>query len=454
MSYVGFIKSKGKQAEGSGIHGVTPPDWLYDFQKTLTTWALSQGRSAIFADCGLGKTAMQLAWAAEIVRRYNKPSLILTPLAVGAQTVREAEKFGVSACRIRQGGEPPSGYDVVVSNYEQMHKMNPGDYCAVVCDESGCIKDFKSKRRDVVTSFLKTIPFRLLCTATPSPNDFHELGTSSEALGMLGFRDMVTKFFKQETQLDQHGWGRTKYRFRGHAEQPFWKWVCSWARAVRMPSDVGGSDEGYLLPKLDEREIIVDCKKTRPGMLFALPGKTLNEQRAERRNSINERCDKAAEILSGVDTPAVSWCELNSEGDLLESMIDGARQVKGAMTDEEKEELLLAFTDGQIDRLVIKPKIGAWGLNWQHCSDMTIFPSHSYEQYYQAVRRCYRFGQDRNVVVSNIVNEGEAGVLQSIRRKSDQAAEMFKSVVRHMNDSMHLVNSDCFNSKEEIPSWL
>lgn len=453
--YTDFIARKAQYDErlGDAVGIEDMPDFLFPFQRQLVSWSIEMGRSAIFADCGLGKTAMQLAWANHFVRSTNKSALILTPLSVGAQTVREANKFGIDAVRSR-GGEMPSGATIVVANYEQLHKFSSVDFCSVVCDESSCIKDFKSKRKDAVVEFLRLIPFRLLCTATAAPNDYWELGTSSEALGLLGFRDMITTFFKQETSKDHLGWGRTKYRFRGHAEEPFWNWVCSWARSMRRPSDLGFSDDGYILPKLIEREFVVDCEKTRPGMLFSMPGKTLNEQRAERRNSISERCDKAAEIANGVEGPVVCWCELNDESKRLTEVVDGAKQVTGSMQDEEKEEILTAFSTGQIDRLVTKPKIGAWGLNWQHCSDIVSFPSHSYEQYYQSIRRCYRFGQESEVNATTIVNEGECGILDSLKRKASQAETMFSSIVNHMHNALHLMSMDTFDQKEELPEWL
>jgi len=455
MRYEDFIQAKTRYRYGIGaqFNADDCPSFLFDFQKDLVAWAVTMGRSAVFADCGLGKTAIQLAWADHFVQKENKSALILTPLSVGIQTKSEADKFGVDAFRSRSG-ELPDTPKIVVTNYEQLHKFDARDFCAVVCDESSCIKNFKSKRKNDVTDFLNTIEYRLLCTATAAPNDFWELGTSSEALGLMGFRDMITKFFKQETSKDHHGWGRTKYRFRGHAAEPFWCWVCSWARSLRRPSDAGFSDAGFDLPPLTETEYIVDCEKKRPGMLFALPGKDLNEQRAERRNSIPERCEKAAEIASEVSGPMVFWCELNAEGDRLQHAMKGSSQVKGSMPDDEKESILKAFGAGEIDRLIIKPKIGAWGLNWQHCSDTVSFPSHSYEQYYQSIRRFYRFGQTSEVKVRIIVNEGEAGILQSLRRKAKQSDEMFESIVSHMNDALHLVKIEKFTEKERMPVWL
>jgi hypothetical protein len=449
-----FLKEKLQWNHGDGFHADDLPEWLYGFQSFLTGWALQKGRALIAADCGLGKTAMQLAWGDAIVRRTNNPVLLLTPIAVGPQTIAEAAKFGIDAVRSRDGTFDGSS-KIVVTNYEQLHKFDSSMFAGVIADESSGIKDAKSERKAIVTEFLRKVQYRLLCTATAAPNDFWELGTSSEALGLLGFRDMITTFFKQETSKDHHGWGRTKYRFRGHAEHPFWSWVCSWARSMRMPSDLGFSDDGFILPGVDQREYVVDTAKKRDGYLMALPGGNLNEQRAERRNSIPERCEKAAEIVEDHKGCSVVWCELNEEGEMLRKLIPNSVEVKGSMSDDEKEEALVGFSTGQIDRLIIKPKIGAWGLNWQHCHNTVHLPSHSYEQFYQAFHRFNRFGQKEIVKCSLIVNEGERGVLQSIRRKAAQTDQMFASIVQHMKDEMHVASRDVlFTKKEVLPTWL
>lgn len=453
MSYEQFINDKCQWQTDAGFDPGELPSWLYDFQESLVRWALMKGRAAIFADCGMGKTPMQLAWADSIIQRDNKPVLIVTPLAVGLQTVAEAAKFGLEAKRSRSG-EFTGEKCVWVTNYEQLHKLNPDDFIGVVCDESSAIKDMKSARKGIVVEFLRTIKYRLLCTATAAPNDYWELGTSSEALGLLGWRDMITKFFKQETSKDHQGWGRTKYRFRGHAEQPFWSWVCSWARSLQKPSDLGFDDSRFILPPLHELEHVVKSATTRDGFLFDLPASDMREEREERRRTIRERCDKAAAIANRHDGSSVLWCELNDEGDLLETLCHDAVQVKGSMTDDEREENLTAFSEGQIRQLVIKPKIGAWGMNWQGCHNVVIFPSHSFEQYYQAVRRCYRFGQQHPVTVNMIVTEGERGIAANLQRKKDQTDKMFRSLVSHMQDAMHLVSRDYFPDPETVPPWM
>ena len=451
--YKKFIEDKSQWAAGDGLKPKELPGFLFDFQSYLVDWALRRGRSAIFADCGMGKTAMELAWADQVIRSTGKPVLLVTPIAVGPQIVQEGEKFGIEAKRSRDGSIDGSSC-VWVTNYEQLHKFDPSMFAGVVCDESSAIKDFKSQRKSIVVDFMRTVRYRLLCTATAAPNDFWELGTSSEALGLLGFRDMITTFFRQETTKDHHGWGRTKYRFRGHAEEPFWSWVCSWARACQSPADLGFDGSRFVLPPLNETEIVVEAKKQREGFLFSLPARDMNEEREERRRTIGERCEVAAEIASRVDGPVVIWCELNAEGDELRKAIPGSVEISGACSDDEKEEALIGFSNGSIKRLITKPKIGAWGLNWQHCSDVVMFPSHSFEQYYQAVRRCWRFGQESPVDVSLVVSEGEIGIVKNLRRKQDQVSRMFESLCRHMQDAMHLASVDYFPEEERVPSWL
>tara|TARA_R110000803_G_scaffold43701_7_gene93044 strand:+ start:1165 stop:2451 length:1287 start_codon:yes stop_codon:yes gene_type:complete len=427
------------------------PDFLFPFQTHLTEWAIRQGRSAIFADCGLGKTPMQLVWAENVVRKTNKPVLVLSPLAVGAQTVREAEKFGVEAMQSRDGVH---GNGIVVTNYERLHYFNPDDFAGVVCDESSILKNFNGQTKAAVTEFMRTIQYRLLCTATAAPNDYQELGTSSEALGHLGYQDVLSRFFKEDVIKDYLGWGRKTYRFKGHAEEPFWKWVCSWSRSCRSPSDLGFDDDGFSLPKLIETEFVVQASIPRAGMLFAMPATDLREQREERRDTIDARCAKAAEIVENHKGCSVIWCHLNAEADLMEQMIQGSAQVSGSMSDDAKEETLAAFSGGSLPVLIVKPKIACYGLNWQHCSNVVTFASHSWEQYYQSVRRCWRFGQKKPVKVSIICSDGELRVLENLRRKSDAAERMFRSLVHHMSDAMNINPLREFNQTERMPQWL
>jgi hypothetical protein len=445
-----------KKSQIGSDHGFTPtflPDYLFDFQEAVVEWALRNGRSAILADCGLGKTPMGLVWAENVVRHTNGNVLILTPPAVGAQMVLEADKFDIDVSRSRDGTVYRG---ITISNYEQLHKFNPDDFQGVVCDESSILKSFNGQRKGEITRFLRKMPYRLLETATAAPNDYVELGTSSEALGHLGHMDMLGKFFKNDNNNCATGRMRgevAKFRLKGHAELAFWKWVCSWARALRKPSDLGFDDTQFILPPIHEIEHIVEAKQLRDGMLFALPAVGLDEQREERNLTIKERCEKVAEL---VDTNefALVWCHTNDEGNLLEKLIPGSVQVAGKDSEESKEEKLIAFSQGKARVLITKPKIGAWGLNFQHCNHITFFPSHSFEQYYQGVRRCWRFGQKRAVRVDVITTEGEIGVLKNLQRKAAQSEKMFANLVAEMNSSMKIDRSAHYNKTMEVPSWL
>ena len=456
MNYQKFLEAKSQSENNFGFDPVWMPDFLFGFQKQLVEWATRKGRSAIFADCGLGKTPMQLVWAENVCRKTNGKVLIITPLCVSAQTVREGAKFGINAQQSREGAVMPR---ITVTNYEQLHKFDKSQFSGVVCDESSAIKQFQGKRRKEVIDFMFKTPYRLMCTATASPNDYTELGTHSEALGVMGQMDMLSAFFKS---LDGAShiwckagdfWNHNGWVFKAHAEIQFWRWVCSWARALRKPSDLGFDDDGFILPPLNVEQTLVKNNNRLDGELFPVVARTLKEQRQERQLTITERCKKVAELVK-TKKPAVVWCHMNEEGDLLEKLIPGSVQVAGKDTDEHKEESFMAFADGKIRILITKPKIGGFGLNWQHCSHMTFFPSHSFEQYYQGVRRCWRFGQKNPVTVDIVTTEGEAGVTANLNRKSAASDVMFAALVSEMNNAISVKNNVSFNKKMEVPKWL
>lgn len=454
MEYEDFLRKKIGVGSGSGFDPIWMPDFLYDFQRNLTEWAIRQGRAAIFADCGLGKTPMQLVWAENVRRKTNKPVLILTPLAVAAQSIEEAAKFGIEATRSYDG---TAGTGITITNYHRLHHFSPDDFGGLVCDESSILKSFNGKYRQEITEFMKRLPYRLLATATAAPNDYIEFGTSSEALGYLGHVDMLNRFFVNDLNNSGQGrsWGSVaKWRFKGHAQESFWRWVCSWARAIRKPSDIGYDDERFLLPKLQEVEHLIDAKTPASGRLFDLPAFGMQEEREEMRRTTPERCEFAASLANSTTDPVVVWCHYNDEGKLLTRLIDGAEEVKGSDTPESKEDRLMAFSRGDLRVLVTKPKIGAWGLNWQHCSRVIYFPSHSYEQYYQSVRRCWRFGQVNDVHLDVVTTEAGHNIVQNLRRKSDQADAMFTSLVGHMANALEVKIDRSFNVEEEVPSWL
>jgi hypothetical protein len=453
-SYQDFLDQKLHTGAAHGFEPIWLPPQLFDFQQSLVTWAIRKGRAAIFADCGLGKTAMQLTWAENVARHSGKPVLILAPLAVAPQTIREGEKFGIECHRSIDGDVAGR---IVITNYERLEHFSPGDFAGVVCDESSILKSFDGARRNEITDFMRKVPYRLLATATAAPNDFIELGTSSEALGYMGHMDMLARFFKndQNNLTSRRMYGEApKWRFKGHAEQPFWRWVTSWARACRQPSDLGFDDGRFVLPALNEIDHLIETNTVPDGMLFALPATDLREQRAEKKRTVTERCEQVASMVANTGQPALVWCHLNEEGDLLQQLIPGAVQVSGKDKDEVKERRLIDFAEGQSRVLITKPKIGAWGLNFQVCSHITYFPSHSFEQYYQSVRRCWRFGQKRPVTVDIILTEGERRIMQNLQRKREQAEQMFGNLVAEMNHSLEIQRKEYNTTPIEVPSWL
>lgn len=458
QSYAEFIRAK---TDLGGHHGFEPsmlPDCLFPFQRDLTAWAIRKGRAAILADTGLGKTRMALAWASNVVHHTHKPVLILTPLAVSFQVVAEGERCGIPCARSQTGA---IAGDITVTNYERLHLFAPEDWGGVVCDEAGILKNFQGATRKQVTQFLYGQRYRLLCTATPAPNDYIELGTLSEALGVLGYMDMLNHFFRADQKQGNGrgvGWkgrqplGQAGWRLKRHAEIPFWQWVSSWARAIRKPSDLGYDDGPYQLPPLIEQETIVTNRQRLDGELFIRAAVGLKEQRQERRLTLNERCEQVAALVDH-DQPALVWCHLNPEGDLLARLIPDATQVSGTDSDEQKERAFLAFVAGDTRVLITKPSIGAWGLNFQHCAHTTFFPSHSFEQYYQGVRRCWRFGQTRPVVVDLITTEGEHNVLRNLQRKARAADHMLTQLVAHMHQAQ-TVDATPATTTAALPPWL
>lgn len=645
--YATFLETK---RQLGGRHGFAPdqlPDWLFDFQRSLVAWALEQGRAAIFADCGTGKSPMQLAWAEAIREKTGRPVLIITPLAVSFQTEREAAKFGIDA-QVSRDGTLPAG--ITITNYERLERFDPTALGGVVCDESSAIKSFDGQRRAIVTEFLRTLPYRLLCTATAAPNDYVELGTSSEALGELGYMDMLGRFFtnSMRTSAGYHGKWRMndahEWRFKGHAEQEFWRWVASWARAMRRPSDLGYPDDGFNLPPLETRSHVIEARTPQEGTLFDVPANGLREERNENRRTIVERCEKAAELATEHKV-SILWCHLNAEGDLLERLTPQSIQVRGpdsgeykeaaarwftgdlcicdhplfraklatwrgnqstqqldalvtrltqrnenddaakgetqkpianicasttpetrndsneppnnepnatnvadndtptipntenaqrrqhvtstqqpgAINDYERntglvqqslmqssrtkttgvqsaghqsvtapdgdsasttvtkqarsggssaapaildsvnsETTLIAYSEpscicGHISgerRLITKPVMFGLGLNFQHCAHAVYFPSHSYEQYYQAIRRMWRFGQKRPVTVDIITTPGGVNVMRNLERKGSQADRMFTALVSHMRDAINVQTNTTYDRRVEVPPWL
>lgn len=469
LDYQSFLEQKSQLGTFDGFEPIELPGYLKDFQAHLVDWALRKGKAALFEFCGSGKTVQQLVWADNVVRHTNKPVLILAPLAVSFQTAREAEKFSID-CKQSRDGKPHK--HITVTNYEKLHLFNPDDYAGVVCDESGILKDFEAVYRAAITEFMRKLPYRLLCSATPAPNDYTELGNSSEALGGLGHVDMLNMFFRNNRNTSDrkghwrgsgrmtknnahlHIWVGQNWRFKGHAEMPFWRWVCSWARAMRKPSDFGFDDAGFVLPPLKENIHIIDSETLADGMLFPLPAVGLDEQREERRRTIKERCEKVAELVSDTGNPALVWGDLNPECDLLENLIDDGLQVSGKHSDEIKEERFKAFTEGELRVLITKKKIGAWGLNFQHCAHIASFPTHSYESHFQGIHRCLRYGQKNTVKLDMVMTEGEKEVMKNLQRKTEAADIMFSRLVECMNESMAVDQAKYGAKSTVMPEWL
>lgn len=451
--YNKFIYDKTHLKYEKGFEPLFMPDFLFDFQKEMTEWNIIKGRSAMFEDCGLGKTPQFLVWAQNVVMHTNKPVIILTPLSVAQQVVREGEKFGIE-CEYSKDGKYKK--DIVVTNYERLHYFDKNDFDGLVCDESSILKNFAGQRRKQITEFIKKIKYRILSTATAAPNDYIELGTSSEALGVMGYMDMLNMFFKNDqnnSSTGRHYGKMVQWRLKKPAEMVFWRWITSWAKAIRKPSDLGFDDGNFILPELIENQHVIEATIRRPGEMFIRPAIGLKEQRDELRVTIKQRCEKVAELVDH-KKPFLIWCHLNDEGDLLEKLIPNAIQVAGKHSDDEKEKRLNAFSNGEVQGMITKPKIAGFGMNWQHCAHMTFFPSNSYEQYYQGVRRCWRFGQENSVKVDMITTPGMETILNNLQNKSKAADKMFENLINQMNNSLKIDTNN--NPTKEIkgPKWL
>src|SRR5579885_763013 len=395
---------------------------LFEFQRDIVLWALRKGRAAIFCDCGLGKSLMQLEWA----NKVPGDGLIFAPLAVAQQTVREAEKFGISAAYSRDG---KSG-KITIANYEMIEHFKAAEFQGIVLDESSILKSFDGKFRNQIIDTFSATPFRLACTATPAPNDYMELGNHAEFLGALSRLEMLATFFVH------NGGDTSKWRIKRHAEKDFWKWVCSWAVMMRKPSDLGYQDGDFILPELTFHDVKVEINKPPEGMLFSLPASTLEERRSARSDSVAERAERLAQIVSEKpNEPWLIWCNLNSESEAAVEAIPGAVEIRGSDSIEEKERRLLGFINGEIRVLVSKPSICGFGMNFQHCANVVFFGlSDSYEQFYQAVRRCWRFGQKRPVNCYIVTSSLEGAVTANIQRKERDASRMAEEMVSSMHE--------------------
>ena len=454
MTYEQFIESKRHSSVNYGIEKITLPHNLFDFQSYVTEYAIKKGRCACFLDTGLGKTIIELTIAENYARHTNKPVLIITPLAVAFQFIKEARKFNIGDIEYSKDGTYKS--KIVVCNYERLDKFSSHDFDCVILDESSILKNFEGAIKNHITTFLKKVKYRFLFTATPSPNDYIELGTSSEALGYLGYTDMLTRFFTNNVQSIDVRHAGAEWRLKAHAEHNFWRWVSSWSISMRKPSDLGFSDERHHLPRLLEIQTVVKNKKLLAldgqVQLFNIPAMDFREIKAEVRATIDERCAMAVELANHHNT-TVYWVNLNDEAARVLSYDKEAVEIRGQMDLDEKEEILTAFGDGKIKKLITKTSITAFGLNWQHCNHSTYFPTYSYEQYYQAVRRFWRFGQTRDVTIDLVLSDGQSRIMQSLQVKRDKANEMFSKLTKETNSDFKITTKG-FDKQFTLPNFL
>ncbi len=453
MDYREFLENKKHLLGSFGFEPNYIPEMAFDFQREIITKACKKGRMAVFADTGLGKTLIQIALAQNIVNHTKGKVLILTPLAVAFQFILEAKKMGITDIEYSKDGKHSKS--IVICNYERLHYFNKEEFKGVVLDESSILKNFDGKIRGAITAFVKKLPYRFLSTATPSPNDFIELGTSSEALGYMGYTDMLGKFFKNNNNSIDPKHAGDKWYLKPHAENDFFSWVNQWALMIKMPSDLGFSDERYILPKLtinthtikNKSLLVVDSQI----QMFNKAAKGFNEVRSEVKQTIKERCEKAVELAKG--KTSVYWCNLNDESKLLRELDPEAVEIIGSQSMEKKEQILLDFASGKIKRIITKAKMTGQGLNWQHCNHSVFFPTYSYEQYYQSIRRFWRFGQKNEVVIDMVISDGQSSVLESLKKKTKKAIELYTNLKDNVNGSFnHKVKE--FNKEIETPKFL
>ncbi len=457
MNYRDFIQNKFKVKKDCGFeldrNELNPK--LFAYQKDLVLWGLRRGKSAFFTGTGTGKTFMQVEWAKHVHARLNMPVLILSPLAVSVQTVNEARKLGIDVNLCREQAEVVNGINI--TNYEKLEHFVPVSFGGVVLDESSILKSFASATRNTIINGFRETPFRLACTATPAPNDFMELGNHSEFLDAMTRTEMLSMFFYHD------GSDTAKWRLKGHAEDKFWEFVASWAAILTMPSDLGYDNDGFELPPLNYNEIVVKSNSIPEGWLFAFEAQNLQERRENRRSTTKERVAVCADIVNNSNDIHLVWCDFNIESEMLKKSIKDCVEVKGSDSPEYKEKAMLDFAAGKIKCLISKPSICGFGLNFQVCHNMSFVGlSDSFEAYYQAVRRCYRFGQTKPVNVNIITSDLEGAVVENIKRKEKDSLRMHAAMVEHTKsfvkeniDNIKTYDRD-YNPTQKIiiPSWI
>ena len=451
MNYEEFIESKTIEFKNYGFdidkENLNP--MLFDFQKDIVRWALKKGRAAIFADCGLGKTPMQLEWANQIYKREGGKILILAPLAVATQTQREGEKFHIHVNICESQADVKEGINI--TNYEKLDKFIANEFIGIVLDESSILKSFTGKVRNTIIDNFRHTPYKLACTATPAPNDYMELGNHSEFLGVMTRSEMLSMYFV-------HDGGQTsKWRLKGHAEDKYWEWMASWSVFIDNPKNLGYEVEGYDLPKLNIYEIVADDMPVVYGKL------TLTQRRNARRESLDVRCKRAADIVNHSNDNWIVWCDLNDESAKLASLINNSVEVKGSDKSSHKRDSMLNFANDKIKCLVTKPSIAGFGMNWQNCNNMIFVGlSDSYEAYYQAIRRCWRFGQAKEVNVYIIISSQEGTVKENIERKQQDTEKMQQAMIKLTKDitakelkqTTRITTMYEPNMEMQLPNWI
>jgi len=428
MEYQDFIKTKQKDHVNAGFKPKKLNAALWLHQPAIVEWACIRGRAAIFADTGLGKTLMQLEWANQVSQKTGKPVLLLAPLAVGRQTEEESVKFNITA-KAKYVREPDSVHRIQITNYEMLDRFNPGDYAGIVLDESSILKGQSGAYRKQITDFAAKIPYKLSCTATPSPNDFMELGTQAEFLGIMSQVEMLAMFFTHDGSETQ------KWRLKGHAVAKFWEWLSTWAVVISSPADLGFDGSKYDLPELKVEKVVLSSES---GVgLFADIARGLTDVRIAKKSSAQERVDACAKWVNSLDEPCIVWCETNDESAMLTKAINDCVEVSGSHSNDIKEDRLIGFSHGKYLKIVSKAKIAGFGMNWQHACKMAfVSPTYSFEQFYQSVRREWRYGQKNDVTVKVFMTEELEGVHDIMLQKLDNDKLMRSEMIKVMSTSM------------------
>lgn len=426
MQYEDFLATKAKSVTPSGFDiaesALNPA--LFDFQRAIARWALKKGKAAMFLDTGLGKTIQQCEWAHQVVQNTGGNVVIAAPLCVSQQTVEESAKFGIEVRYVRDQSQVQPG--ISITNYEMLKHFDPAQFVGVVLDESSILKDHTSKTRQMIIEMFSRTPYRLSCTATPSPNDFMELGNQAEFLGVMSAVEMLAMYFVHD------GGETSKWRLKGHGKTRFWEWMASWAICIKNPSDLGFDGSAYVLPALNIHEHVIEAPVV-DGQLFAGVAQTLSERRHAKRQSMDDRVQQVANMVNASDEEWIVWCHLNDESSALAKAIPDAVEVFGSLDPDEKERRIMQFTHGEARVLISKPSISGFGMNWQHCRNQAFVGlDDSFESYYQAVRRCYRFGQQREVNVHLVSSEAEGAIKANLERKQQQSDDMSSAMVEHM----------------------